>query len=175
MNLVKARFNFFQGTSLLSVPPAKRSIGYMMQDQPLYDHLSVEKNVGFPLRTRFTIGQNDKACIDCGKQRTRCNLKKYMHRKVVELSGGERRRVALGRAIIIHPNILLLDEPFISLDETLQETLQSLISSSTSITSINLYYCVPRFEHRSCTNLRSCHFTKRITKRKSPLNPKIQG
>ena len=117
----------FQGTSLLTVPTAKRSIGYMMQDQPLYDHLTVEKNVGFPLRNL----QLDKTTNQHRLRDTMhaLQLEKIQHRKVVELSGGERRRVALGRAIIKHPNILLLDEPFISLDESLQETLQSLISS----------------------------------------------
>jgi len=113
------------GECVNSLKPHERNIGIMMQDQPLYEHLSVEQNIGFPMQSRNdkknTISQHVKHALHSLKL---LNLAKQ---NVSKLSGGERRRVALGRAMILKPRVLLLDEPLVSLDEELRSSLQQLI------------------------------------------------
>ena len=105
--------------------PHLRSIGIVMQDQPLYEHLSVEENVGFPLRARgeskLEIAQRVSEMLGS------LQLSNIANRRASQLSGGERRRVAIGRATIVKPRVLLLDEPLVSLDQELKESIATLI------------------------------------------------
>jgi len=105
--------------------PHQRGIGIVMQDQPLYEHLSVCMNIGFPLRAR---GEK-RSAIASRVQETMSALELdgIADRRASHLSGGERRRVALGRAIIVRPRVLLLDEPLVSLDQELKDSLQLVI------------------------------------------------
>ena len=101
--------------------PHLRSIGIVMQDQPLYGHLSVEENVGFPLRAR---GEKRSAISQLVSEVLESlQLSKIAARRASQLSGGEQRRVAIGRAIILKPRVLLLDEPLTSLDQELKESI----------------------------------------------------
>lgn len=113
------------GECVNSSKPHERNIGIMMQDQPLYEHLSVEQNIGFPMQSRndekSTISQHVKHALHS------LELLNLAKQNVSKLSGGERRRVALGRAMILKPRVLLLDEPLVSLDEELRSSLQQLI------------------------------------------------
>ena len=104
--------------------PHDRGIGIMMQDQPLYEHLSVEQNIAFPLRAR---GQKNPSVARILEQLQLADIAKQ---KVSSCSGGERRRVAFGRAIVTKPKVLLMDEPFVSLNEELRETMRELIKLS---------------------------------------------
>ena len=111
------------GTSMNSVQPYKRGIGIMMQDQPLYEHLSVEQNIEFPLQT------HGKSSASVSELMRHLELSAIANRKVAKCSGGERRRVALARAVIVQPRVLLLDEPFISIDSKLLDTMKQYIKS----------------------------------------------
>lgn len=105
--------------------PHLRSIGIVMQDQPLYEHLSVEENVGFPLRAR---GERKLKVAQRVTELLRLlQLSNIATRRASQLSGGERRRVAIGRAIILKPRVLLLDEPLVSLDLELKESITTLV------------------------------------------------
>ena len=109
----------------------KRKIGFLFQDYALFPHQTVKENLQFAIKnksTSHTIGEilNVIKLSDA--------LNKYPH----ELSGGEQQRVALGRSIIARPNLLLLDEPFSSLDLNLKEevrddTLHLLQKSNISV------------------------------------------
>jgi molybdate transport system ATP-binding protein len=94
------------------VPPHQRRIGYVFQDSRLFPHLTVRQNLAFGgwFRGRAAprLGLDD--VVDF------LGLAPLLHRHPVKLSGGERRRVALGRALLSHPRLLLLDEPLGSLD-----------------------------------------------------------
>ena len=109
------------GSDVLCKKPHERGVGIMMQDQPLYEHLSVEKNIAFPLLAR---GEKKPNVSQILAQLQLTNIAKQI---VSTCSGGERRRVALGRAIILKPRVLLLDEPLVSLDEELRTSLQEFI------------------------------------------------
>jgi len=113
------------GNPVQDCKPHLRSIGIVMQNQPLYEHLSVRANVGFPLRARgvrrSVVSQRVSETLDS------LQLSRISGRSASRLSGGERRRVAIGRAIILHPRVLLLDEPLVSLDPELKESIAQLI------------------------------------------------
>jgi iron(III) transport system ATP-binding protein len=104
------------GTHYLA--PDRRHIGYVPQEGNLFPHLSVEQNVGFGLARRERHGQKVAELLDMvglgGLQR------RYPH----ELSGGQQQRVALARALAIEPALVLLDEPFSSLDESLRASVR---------------------------------------------------
>ena len=104
------------GVDVTAMKPHERDIGIMMQNQPLYEHLSVEQNIAFPLRTRGSK-RNVSSLLE------QLELHAIAKQKVSKCSGGERRRVAFGWAVVIEPIVLLLDEPFISLNEELRDIL----------------------------------------------------
>ncbi len=110
------------------IAPFNRNIGLVMQDQPLYEHLSVVQNIAFPARAE---GGNTKIIASRVEETVeQLELGGIARRKVSKCSGGERRRVAIGRAIILKPRVLLLDEPLVSFDEELRSTMQQFIRSA---------------------------------------------
>jgi molybdate transport system ATP-binding protein len=100
----------------LNIPPRLRGIGYVPQDLALFPHLSVRKNLLYgqkaipPAGPLFTLSHVTEI-LEIG------NL---THRRVTDLSGGEKQRVALARALLTSPRLLLLDEPLASLDQPLK-------------------------------------------------------
>jgi ABC-type sugar transport system ATPase subunit len=116
-----------EGTDVSNKKPHERGIGIMMQDQPLYEHLSVAQNIAFPLRARG-IKEDVMPTIKSIGLSSICN------QSVSTCSVGERRRVAFGRAIVTKPSVLLLDEPFVSLDEELRVMLRKSIVHATVTT-----------------------------------------
>ena len=99
------------------VPPEQRRIGMVFQDHALFPHLTVADNVGFGLRGRPGAAERVKQMLDT------VGLGHAAARFPHELSGGQQQRIALARALAPAPRLLLLDEPFSSLDVELRERL----------------------------------------------------
>jgi iron(III) transport system ATP-binding protein len=102
------------------VAPEKRRIGMVFQDYALFPHLDVAANVGFGLTRRSPDERRDLVARTLSLVGLEPKAKRYPH----ELSGGERQRVALARALAPQPAVVLLDEPFSSLDATLRADLR---------------------------------------------------
>ncbi|WP_246010711.1 ABC transporter ATP-binding protein [Hymenobacter perfusus] len=126
-----------QGQDLGPVPPNERQMVYLYQEPLLFPHLSVFENVAFGLRIRHVV----KAEIDRQVHELLAELDLSAHaRKAPDhLSGGQRQRVSFGRALIIRPRLLLLDEPFGNLDAQTRADMQQLflrVSRQHQITSL---------------------------------------
>jgi thiamine transport system ATP-binding protein len=109
------------GRSLAAVPPHRRSIGLMFQDDALFPHRDVAANVAFGLRMQRTARQAASARV--AELLELVGLAGREHRTIASLSGGERKRVALARALAPAPRVLLLDEPLGALDRPLHARL----------------------------------------------------
>lgn len=101
---------FFDGET--NIAPEKRRVGYISQENSLFPWLTVEENISFGLKR--TEKKRSKCWLE--KLISELNLEKLLSRSISGLSGGEAQRVALARALAPRPRVLLLDEPFSSVD-----------------------------------------------------------
>jgi molybdate transport system ATP-binding protein len=99
-------------------PPETRGIGYVLQDGALFTHLSVRENLCYGQRGLGSAGQPGLAYEHVVEV---LNLGSLAPRRIGSLSGGEKQRVAFGRALLAGPRLLLLDEPLASLDTALKD------------------------------------------------------
>jgi len=107
----------------LWVPPEERNIGMVFQDYALFPHLTVEKNVSFGLTKEEIKNGRIEEVLDL------CSLKRHRDKFPQEVSGGQQQRVALARALAPNPEIVLLDEPFTSLDANMARDLREEVVS----------------------------------------------
>lgn len=105
---------------ITNLKPEKREFGMVFQSHALFPHLSVEENIAFGLKARNKDSQEIKTQVE--KMLSFVSLSGYEKRPIEELSGGEQQRVAIARALAIEPKLLLFDEPFSNLDESLRVT-----------------------------------------------------
>lgn len=109
---------WLQGQLISRLPPEKRGIGFVFQDYALFPHLSVEANVAFGLRNLSARARKEQTARVLGL----VGLTVFKDQNPHTLSGGQQQRVALARAIAPGPKLVLLDEPFSSLDAALRQT-----------------------------------------------------
>jgi spermidine/putrescine transport system ATP-binding protein len=110
------------GTSVRGVPPYRRDVNTVFQAYALFPHLSVAENVAYGLQQRRTpkseIREKVTQALDL------VQMRRFGDRKPTQLSGGQQQRIALARALVNRPSVLLLDEPLGALDRQLREEMQ---------------------------------------------------
>ncbi|CCH02582.1 putrescine/spermidine ABC transporter ATPase protein [Fibrella aestuarina BUZ 2] len=114
----------FDGRSVLGIPAERRQVVYLYQEPLLFPHLNVFENVAFGLRIRNVPGPDVTAQVEA--MLASLELSDQARKQPNQLSGGQRQRVSFGRALIIRPRLLLLDEPFGNLDAQTRATMQDL-------------------------------------------------
>ncbi len=113
---------FFEGKDITDVPPNKRHINTVFQKYALFPHMNVEQNIAFGLKIS---GKSESYIRDKVKYALKLvNLSGYEKRKIDSLSGGQQQRIAMARAIVNEPKVLLLDEPLGALDLKLRQDMQ---------------------------------------------------
>ena len=106
------------GEDVTEVSPSKRGLSMVFQTYALYPHMTVRKNIAFPMRMAgLPEAEQEKRVIAAAES---LNLIDYLDRKPGQLSGGQRQRVAIGRAIVRDPKAFLFDEPLSNLDAALR-------------------------------------------------------
>ena len=104
-----------------SLNTEKREIGYVFQDFALFPHINAQKNIEYALKS-----ENNELCNELI---SKLDLLELLDKMPHELSGGQQQRVAILRAILMKPNILLLDEPFSNLDKNNIFAVQEIIKN----------------------------------------------
>lgn len=115
---------FIDGSDMSKTSPNKRNIGMIFQHFFVYPHLNVYENISYPLKLekKYSREEVDKKVKEISNY---MNISNLLKRKSYELSGGEKQRIALAKAIVKSPSLFLLDEPFSSLDYQLKLRIRS--------------------------------------------------
>lgn len=126
------------GISINNIPPHKRGIGMVFQNYALFPHMTVAENLSFPLEVR-KIGKSERE-----KKVMRAlgmvQMQDFAGRRPAQLSGGQQQRIALARALVFEPELVLMDEPLGALDKQLRETLQFEITNLAHDLGITVVY-----------------------------------
>ena len=129
---------FIGDTDVTDMQPKDRDISMVFQNYALYPYLTVEANIGFPLRIAHVKKvAREKRVREVAEL---LGLTEYLHRKPGQLSGGQRQRVAMGRAIVRLPQVFLMDEPLSNLDAKLRVQMRADIATLQSDFGITTVY-----------------------------------
>uniref|UniRef100_UPI0040475212 ABC transporter ATP-binding protein n=1 Tax=Yoonia sp. TaxID=2212373 RepID=UPI0040475212 len=126
------------GVSINHIPPHKRGIGMVFQNYALFPHMTVAENLSFPLEVR-KMGKSlreEKVMRALGM----VQMQDFANRRPTQLSGGQQQRIALARALVFEPELVLMDEPLGALDKQLRETLQFEITNLAHQLGITVVY-----------------------------------
>jgi molybdate transport system ATP-binding protein len=126
----------FDRNQSVNLPPHKRKVATVFQDGRLLPHLNVKDNLLFG----FKLTPEQDRCIDFEVVTSLLEIKSLLAKRVHELSGGETQRVALGRALLMSPKLLLLDEPLSSLDIRLKQQILPFLKRIKDEVSIPMVY-----------------------------------
>jgi putative spermidine/putrescine transport system ATP-binding protein len=110
------------GRPINQVPPHKRGIGMVFQNYALFPHMTVGENLSFPLEVRGMDKSEREAKIK--RALDMVQMGSFINRRPVQLSGGQQQRIALARALVFDPQLVLMDEPLGALDKQLREHMQ---------------------------------------------------
>ena len=110
------------GKPINNIPPHKRGIGMVFQNYALFPHMTVNENLAFPLQVRKMSKADAEAKVRRALEMVQ--MVEFGDRKPAQLSGGQQQRIALARALVFEPELVLMDEPLGALDKQLREHMQ---------------------------------------------------
>ena len=110
------------GHPINNIPPHKRGIGMVFQNYALFPHMTVNENLAFPLEVRGQSKSEREANVR--KALDMVQMGEFGNRRPAQLSGGQQQRIALARALVFEPDLVLMDEPLGALDKQLREHMQ---------------------------------------------------
>ena len=116
---------YIDGRAVARIPPESRELGMVFQSYALFPHMTIAENIAFPLKMRRWPRQEIAPKVAAALEMVK--LLGYEERSPRQLSGGQQQRIALARAIVFEPRVLLMDEPLGSLDKKLREHMQAEI------------------------------------------------
>src|SRR5829696_2864246 len=129
---------YVDGEPIAAIPPYKRNIGMVFQNYALFPHMTVGENIAFPLKLRKLpkneVRRRTAEALELVK------LPGYEGRFPRQLSGGQQQRIAVARALVFNPRVLLMDEPLGALDKQLRESLQLEIKSLHDQLGVTILY-----------------------------------
>ncbi|KAF0676104.1 ABC transporter ATP-binding protein [Profundibacterium mesophilum] len=126
------------GKEINNIPPHKRGIGMVFQNYALFPHMTVAENLAFPLEVR-KIGKSERE-KKIARALDMVQMGDFGGRRPAQLSGGQQQRIALARALVFEPELVLMDEPLGALDKQLRETLQFEITKLAHDLGITVVY-----------------------------------
>lgn len=124
-NSIEAGEIAIDGKRINEVPAYKRDIGMVFQNYAIFPHMTVFNNVAYGLKARnVPKAELNKRVVEALEM---VQMAEFQDRQPSQLSGGQQQRIALARAIVIHPEVLLMDEPLSNLDAKLRVQMRSII------------------------------------------------
>ena len=137
------------GRDVTRLPPEKRRTGIVYQDHALFPHLTVEQNIAYGLRYKKDRPENGghKHIKDLSQ---RLGIAHLLKRKVHNLSGGEKQRIALARALAVEPDVLLLDEPLSALDPNFRTDIRAMLADLHHTTGLTCIMVTHDFNDVHC-------------------------
>ena len=126
------------GTSINNIPPHKRGIGMVFQNYALFPHMTIAENLSFPLEVR-KMGKSDREA-KVMRALDMVEMGAFGGRRPSQLSGGQQQRIALARALVFEPELVLMDEPLGALDKQLREKMQFEITHLAHRLGITVVY-----------------------------------
>ncbi len=126
------------GRPINQVPPHKRGIGMVFQNYALFPHMTVGENLSFPLEVRG-MGKSDREA-KVKRALDMVQMYSFINRRPSQLSGGQQQRIALARALVFDPSLVLMDEPLGALDKQLREHMQFEIKHLHNSLGITVVY-----------------------------------
>jgi putative spermidine/putrescine transport system ATP-binding protein len=126
------------GKRIERVPPHRRNIGVVFQNYALFPHMTVARNIAFPLQMRRIGGAEVEKRVARALDMVR--MADFGERRPAQLSGGQQQRIALARALVFEPKLVLMDEPLGALDKQLREHMQLEIKHLHARLGINIVY-----------------------------------
>jgi putative spermidine/putrescine transport system ATP-binding protein len=126
------------GREINNIPPHKRGIGMVFQNYALFPHMTVAENLGFPLEVRG-MGKSERDAR-IARALDMVKMGAFGNRRPAQLSGGQQQRIALARALVFDPELVLMDEPLGALDKQLREHMQFEIKALHERLGITVVY-----------------------------------
>ncbi len=137
-NSIEGGYIYFNDTRINDMDPSKRNIGMVFQNYAIFPNLSVRNNVAFGLKNRKI--EKEKIKTETDKYLNLMQIMEYAERMPSQLSGGQQQRIALARALVITPDVLLMDEPLSNLDAKLRMEMRTVIRHTQKSVGITTVY-----------------------------------